>query len=110
MKKQPWPIVRCEVCTRPFSQRPYRKDGDMHFPKHCSWDCAQVTVRRNAKGKPITAACAARSLKMAARYGAMLRALFGDLTDREVELMRRAERRGYARGYQAAYTGKKRAA
>lgn len=49
----------------------------------------------------------ARSANMAARYAAKLRAEFGPLSDREVELMKRAEKRGYDRGYQSAYTATK---
>lgn len=104
MRYEPYPVKRCVVCAMPFNSRPNtRRNGDVVWSIHCSWDCAMVTVHRKAKGRPMAKALAARSAKMAARYAAKLRAEFGVLSDREVALMKRAEKRGYDRGYQIAY-------
>ena len=103
MRTTPWPVKRCKSCTRPFSARPRTVKGRAVWPAHCSWACAQETVRKNTRGKPLAAALAARYTKSLARWKAQLTSDFGVLSDREVELMRREYQRGYNQGYAKAY-------
>lgn len=96
-------LARCRHCGGPFRPRLIGKKPKQTVTQHCSWTCSQATNRQQWTGKPLVAAIAGRVKKYQAIWTAKLEAQFGVLTDREVELMRRAELRGYRKGYQAAY-------
>lgn len=104
MRTGPYPIVRCKnpACRRPFSSHPRRdRRGVVKWTQHCSWACSQATVKARQQGKPMTAAMAALSVLREQKRKQRLEDLFGTLTDREVELMRRAGVRAYHQGYAA---------